>query len=301
MPIFISYSHENQDKVEKIAAHLVKDRANIWIDEWELNVGDSILNKIQEAIETSAALLIVLSKASVKSEWCKKELTAGLMRELSEKEVIVLPVLIEDCEIPLFLKDKKYADFRTDFDTGLNEILGSIAKIVNSNQGRLLEHDGYGDWACDWKYIDDLFYLRYTIVFCSQRMPLTFITEIQIFCNDIATKRYEQYSAAGLGWIGRSVFAELLFDIGEKKDIRWFLDSQLPKEMTIKSDDDKTGLGLEIIISSRKLGEDNGKSQLIDISDYLKGIREYIHGVSRQPTRKEYEKMIQIQSMPWPN
>ena len=88
MPIFISYSHENQDKVEKIAAHLVKDRANIWIDEWELNVGDSILNKIQEAIETSAALLIVLSKASVKSEWCKKELTAGLMRELSQKEVI---------------------------------------------------------------------------------------------------------------------------------------------------------------------------------------------------------------------
>ncbi|MUG31053.1 toll/interleukin-1 receptor domain-containing protein [Aeromonas salmonicida] len=298
MPVFISYSHSDKKKVDEIAAHLVKNRANVWVDTWELNVGDSILNRVQEAVESSGALLIMLSKASVKSEWCKKELTAGLMRELSEKRVVVLPVLIEDCEIPLFLRDKMYADFRTDFNFGLQAVLDGIAKVINSDQGRILDEDGYSDWAVDWGYHNDLFHMRFTIVHCAKSAPLTFITEVRVLCNEVGTRRYKEYESAGLDWIGRNVFAEMLFDIGEKEDIRLILNSQLPQEQKITSIDKKTDMVFEIHISSRKMGDDNGKDQLIDISEYLKGIRHYIRSVSRQPTSVESQKMIQIMSKP---
>lgn len=96
MPVFISYSHADKSFVDTLAAHLVKRNAHVWGDSWELNVGDSIVGRVQEAIQESSALLVVLSKTSVQSEWCKKELSAGLMRELDEKPVIVLPVLLED-------------------------------------------------------------------------------------------------------------------------------------------------------------------------------------------------------------
>src|ERR1700704_1571000 len=112
MPIFISYSHADKSFVDKLAVHLVKHDAHVWVDRWELSVGDSILGRVQDAIQDSSALLIVLSKASVASEWCKKELNAGLMRELDEKRVLVLPCIIDDCTIPLFLREKLYADFR---------------------------------------------------------------------------------------------------------------------------------------------------------------------------------------------
>ena len=111
MPIFISYSHSDKSFVDDLAINLVKNNVHVWVDTWELNIGDSIINKIQSAIQESTALLVVLSKASINSEWCKKELSSGLMRELDEKKVVVLPVLLEDCDIPLFLRDKKYADF----------------------------------------------------------------------------------------------------------------------------------------------------------------------------------------------
>ena len=81
---------------------MVKRNAQVWIDRWQLNVGDSILQRVQDAITESDALLVVLSQDSVKSEWCKKELNSGLIRELDEKRVVVLPVLIDDCDIPLF-------------------------------------------------------------------------------------------------------------------------------------------------------------------------------------------------------
>ena len=45
------------------------------------------------------------------------------MEELSGKGVAVLPVLIEDCELPSLLKDRVYADFRRDFNAGLQKLL----------------------------------------------------------------------------------------------------------------------------------------------------------------------------------
>ena len=299
MPVFISYSHVDKEKVEKIAAHLIKQRASVWIDSWELNVGDSILNNVQEAIEKSGALLIMLSKSSVKSEWCKKELTAGLMRELDENKVVVLPVLIEDCEIPLFLRDKMYADFRSNFDFGLQAVLDGISKVINSDQGRIEEIDGYSDWAVDWETIDNLFQLRFTIVHSSQNIPITVLTEVMVTCNELATKRHIQYENAGLDWVGRNLISEMLFDIGEKKDIRFILDSQIPKKQRVSSLDSKSGWGYEILIKSRKMGQDNGKSQLVDISDYLMKIRDYIRAISRVPTREECAKMLEIMASPF--
>ena len=82
-----------------------------------------MIRRIQDAISEAAGLIVVLSKASVASEWCRKELSAGLIRELEEKRVILLPVLIEECKIPLFLRDKKWADFRSDFKEGLKQVL----------------------------------------------------------------------------------------------------------------------------------------------------------------------------------
>lgn len=71
MSVFISYSHNDKDFIETLCENLVLHKARVWIDTWELSVGDSILTKVQDAITSSGALIIVLSNSSVKSE-CKK-------------------------------------------------------------------------------------------------------------------------------------------------------------------------------------------------------------------------------------
>jgi hypothetical protein len=63
LPVFISYSHSDRDFAEKLALQLVKERAPVWIDRWELNVGDSLIQRIQDAVAGASALLLVLSKA----------------------------------------------------------------------------------------------------------------------------------------------------------------------------------------------------------------------------------------------
>ncbi|MBA3595632.1 MAG: toll/interleukin-1 receptor domain-containing protein [Polaromonas sp.] len=150
MPIFISYSHKDKKFVDKLAMQLVHRNVNVWLDRWELAVGDSIVNRVQEAVDGSSALLVILSKASTGSEWCRKELSAGLLRELEEKRVVVMPVMLEDCDVPVFARGKMFADFRMNFDDGLRSVVEGISKVTNSSMARAREPEFNTDWSMEW-------------------------------------------------------------------------------------------------------------------------------------------------------
>lgn len=299
MPIFISYSHTDSDFVNRLAAHLVKLNTHVWVDTWELNVGDSILEKVQQAIQESSALLVVLSKASVVSEWCKKELSAGLMRELDEKRVIVLPVLLDNCAIPIFLRDKMYADFRLDFDAGLKALVNAVARVTAMGQGRIETGNSEIDWAEDWGYEGDRFVVTYTLIESSRQWPFTLLTEVQLKCNDVVTRRYKEFEAAGLDWLGRMVLTETLVELANAKEVRLLLEDQYVQTFRGTVQDSKIGAKYDVFVKSRRLGEENGKDQLVNVTNYLRNIRDYIRTVAREPTREETAKLVSLIKKGW--
>ena len=185
MPVFISHSHHDKDFVDVLAAQLVLHKEYVWLDRWEIKVGDSLLDKVQGGIKSSSALIIVLSKSSVASEWCRKELNAGLMRELEERRVVVLPVLLEDCEIPLFLKDKKYADFRKDFDEGLRETLIAISAVTSDTQGRIEQPNFHTDFGIAWGNFGPYYSLQLRFIDHGETISYCVLTEVTIICNDM--------------------------------------------------------------------------------------------------------------------
>jgi hypothetical protein len=128
MPVSVFLSHSSRDNAfcERLALNLTEYDVRVWYDQWEIKVGDSLRGKIAAGIEANDYLAVVLSGASVESQWVQQELNAALARELREREVVVLPLLIEDCKMPTFLEDKKYADFRTDYDEGLKQVLDRV-------------------------------------------------------------------------------------------------------------------------------------------------------------------------------
>lgn len=294
MAIFISYSHEDKDFVDKFAAQLVNNNAHVWVDTWELNVGDSIVRKVQEAIERSSALIVVLSKSSVTSEWCSKELSAGLVRELEEKRVIVLPVLIEDCEIPMFLREKRYADFRTDYDAGLNAVLEAIARVTNNAQGRLEEEEYFVDWAMDWFEKNGLMGLMYVIAEMADRQPYTVITEVLVECNGAATKRWKQYDKISLGWVYRLIVTESICEFLEKENFKIIIDDNFPKRTQGGIIDPKTGIGYTVTIVSRRLGADTGKEVLLNIAGHLGAVRNQMRETSRKLTPEETIRLAEL-------
>ncbi|MCD6260752.1 MAG: TIR domain-containing protein [Thaumarchaeota archaeon] len=127
--IFISYSKVDKTMAERIANTLKQKGYVVWFDEWKIKVGDSIIDKINKGIVESDFLLVLLSKNSIKSKWVKEELNAAKMKEIAKRKVFILPVLLEDCEIPSLISDKRYADFRTSFSKGITEIMKTLEEV----------------------------------------------------------------------------------------------------------------------------------------------------------------------------
>lgn len=279
MAIFISYSHQDSGFVDLLAANLVKAKHHIWMDRWELNLGDSITEKIQQSLTGSDAILIILSKNSVKSDWCKREINAGLLRELEEKKTLVMPVLVEDCEIPLFLRDKLRADFTKSPDEAFQLIDRSLARISNPTMSRTENPDFFTDYSYDWRVKDkrtseETWGLRFSFVDHSPKLPYVVVSECKIYQivgsqleDSIKLKKQEPKIVQILNEM-HDVFVD-------KGDPSGLISDNLQQSFTWKfSLSDKEQY--IAIYSYRRLGEDNGMDIVVHLGNNLKMARAHL-------------------------
>lgn len=152
--VFISHNHADKPTARKISVELLQEGHEIWLDEWEMVPGDSLISKINEGLAESSYLLVLLSEDSVDSPWVIRELESALHRQITEKSVTVVPCLLDDCQIPEFLRPIMYADFRSGFEEGMKQLHPAIKPIDLVATGRIKEgEDAYvSDYAFDWAF-----------------------------------------------------------------------------------------------------------------------------------------------------
>jgi len=114
--VFISYSRKDKTFVRKLAYDLCEAGHTIWFDEGEIRIGDSLVNKISDAIGSVDFVIAIISSTSINSQWVKKELDLASNREIDENGGIILPIRLDNVELPGFLKGKCYADYRNEAD-----------------------------------------------------------------------------------------------------------------------------------------------------------------------------------------
>jgi len=134
--VFLSHSSKDKPIVRRIASALESKGCIVWIDEAELKIGDSLIDKIAFAIDRVDFVLAVISSHSAKSQWVRKELSLAMTKEILGKHVIVLPVLVESTELPLSLRDKLYADLRKKklFSLAIERIYKAIVESINGKK-----------------------------------------------------------------------------------------------------------------------------------------------------------------------
>jgi hypothetical protein len=122
--IFISHASKDKDFVDRLVSDLAAHGVSVWYDKLDVRLGDSIPGKINSGISEAKYFLIVLSPAAVKSRWVQEELNAALMRQVASVGTFLIPVLVQDCDVPPLLNHRRFADFREDYEAGLEELLG---------------------------------------------------------------------------------------------------------------------------------------------------------------------------------
>lgn len=127
--IFLSHSSKDKPIVTSVALDLKEKGINTWLDAFDIQPGESIISKINEGLNNCDFILLFLSQNSVNSEWVTKEWETMLWDEINTQNVKIIPIKIEDCEIPKLLQTKKYINLSDDYNFGIRQLIDTIKKI----------------------------------------------------------------------------------------------------------------------------------------------------------------------------
>jgi hypothetical protein len=103
--VFVSHASEDKDRfVIRFAERLRADGVDAWLDRWEIEPGDSLVNRIfEEGIRTADVFVIVLSEHSVEKPWDREELSAAVVHRI-EGACRLIPIVLDGVRVPVVLK-----------------------------------------------------------------------------------------------------------------------------------------------------------------------------------------------------
>jgi hypothetical protein len=127
--VFISHAHADKERfVVDFAKKLRAKGVDAWIDQWEIQPGDSLVNKIfNEGLGKAKAVIAVISVNSVKSKWVRDELDAATVRRIEDK-CRLIPIILDNVPIPESLQHLLQVRISSldNYSHELGEILNAI-------------------------------------------------------------------------------------------------------------------------------------------------------------------------------
>ncbi len=118
---FFSYSRADSEFALRLAEDLKAAGANVWLDQLDIAPGQRWARALQDALNNSPRVLVILSPSAVNSTHVEDEVNFAL-----DEHRIVIPVFYQDCKVPFQLRPFQYVDFRNDYARGLKVLLKTL-------------------------------------------------------------------------------------------------------------------------------------------------------------------------------
>ena len=141
---FISYSTKDQVFVERLHADLQNKGVRCWFAPHDMPIGGKIWDAIDEAIRLRDKLLVILSNASIGSDWVEDEVNKAYAEERSRKRIVLFPIRIDNAVMSMaepwavklrdqrnigdFRQWKKPAEYQKSLERLLRDLKASAAK-----------------------------------------------------------------------------------------------------------------------------------------------------------------------------
>jgi TIR domain len=120
--VFISHRGADDTAAERLASELRSRGHQVWLDSWNIKIGDSIVEQMNSGLSGSAYLVLCYSDAGSISPWMSREWMSALARQLEGADVRILPVRLTGGSPPPILADIKYADLVADWASGVDDL-----------------------------------------------------------------------------------------------------------------------------------------------------------------------------------
>ncbi|MCX8129327.1 MAG: toll/interleukin-1 receptor domain-containing protein [Clostridia bacterium] len=128
--VFLSHSSKDKHTVDRIFYELQKSEIRAWYDKYEIDPGDSIVDKINDGLAKSDVGIILLSKNffNPTTGWTKSEMNYFIQKRMQahKKEFVCVNIDLNHDELPPLIQEYRYIDFKQ--DDAINQLIQIIKK-----------------------------------------------------------------------------------------------------------------------------------------------------------------------------
>lgn len=121
--VFISHAGADWPVVESVAAHLRAAGLEPLVDREEIDLGESFLAFMNQALRSAHHCLLLWSQAAARSAWVRAEWEAAFHRTITEGQGFLLIGLLDDCPVPALLAPRLCVPLFPDLATGLAPLI----------------------------------------------------------------------------------------------------------------------------------------------------------------------------------
>jgi hypothetical protein len=126
--IFVSYPHKHRDWVRSFVEALEKHNLKVWFDEKAIPPGEPFVEKLEEGIRNSNAVVYIVTPEVVNSKWALVELGAALGGRKT-----IIPIVSEDVPVGELVSPIRRRRWITKSDPLANA--DEVARLFSPNGG----------------------------------------------------------------------------------------------------------------------------------------------------------------------
>ncbi len=104
--VFVSYSHRDADWVKDFAKALVDRGVQVWLDQFEVKVGESIREAIEKGLRESDLFVVLIDPNSIRTPSLLFELGAAI--GMGKRVVAIVPKDFDPSQLPLPLRARRF-------------------------------------------------------------------------------------------------------------------------------------------------------------------------------------------------
>lgn len=124
--VFVSHRGTDAVPAERLANELRAAGHVVWLDLWEVSVGKSIVERMNDGLTRASHFVLCYSSSGIDSEWIKREWLSAIALQLNGRDMTILPVRLTGGTPPAILADIMFLDLVTDWNAGVQRLLTAL-------------------------------------------------------------------------------------------------------------------------------------------------------------------------------
>lgn len=128
--VFISYSTDDMNLVNELTNNFRKMGIEVYVAGYYPELGESLPNKIERNIDSSDAMVVLLTRMGARSAWVQQEI--GFAKA---KNKLIIPLVDEGEKIKGFIMDKEYLKINPEnIQETIDKLLPKINKLKTQKE-----------------------------------------------------------------------------------------------------------------------------------------------------------------------